>query len=435
VSQCRSPVYADSPDHTGKSGGTAPGRIALALVLFGGLAATVPARAEYRVSPGDVVEIFVARAPELQRRVAVKLDGSISFPLLGTMSVVGMSPSQMQARIQSTLATKVFRQRTSDGREIEIQIDSDEVTATIVEYRPIYVNGDVSKPGEYAYRPFMTVRQAVALSGGYDLLRGRQNNPFFESADLKGDYEALWTELIKEQAHVWRIKSELGDRDIADPKVAANVPVSRATIAQIAKVEADHLKMRQADYERQKNFLQRSIKQGDDQLNVLLEQQQKEEQGVRADAEDLQKVLELYGKGALPSPRVTDARRAVLLSATRKLQTTSQFMQIKRQQDDLVRQMERLEDQRQIELLRELQEANGKISTLQAKLQSVAEKLQMSSARLRIISSHDVQVEMSVIRKTDTGRERLAVDEEYELQPGDVVEIGLRADYTSATLQ
>ena len=42
------------------------------------------------------------------------------------------------------------------------------VVATVVEYRPIYVNGDVSKPGEHPFRPQMTVRQAVALSGGYD---------------------------------------------------------------------------------------------------------------------------------------------------------------------------------------------------------------------------------------------------------------------------
>jgi polysaccharide export outer membrane protein len=139
------------------------------------LCSLVSARAEYRVDVGDVIEIFVARVPDLQRRVSVTLDGTISFPLLGSVAVAGLSPSQLQTKIQSILATKVFQQRASDGREIEVAIDPDEVTASVVEYRPIYVNGDVSKPGEYAYRAFMTARQAVAMSGGFDPLHMRAN--------------------------------------------------------------------------------------------------------------------------------------------------------------------------------------------------------------------------------------------------------------------
>ena len=56
----------------------------------------------------------------------------------------------------------------------------------------------------------MTVRQAVALAGGYDVIRLRMNNPILETADLRGEYESLWTEHAKEQAHIWRLKQELG---------------------------------------------------------------------------------------------------------------------------------------------------------------------------------------------------------------------------------
>ena len=147
------------------------------------LCSLVSARAEYGVDAGDVIEIFVARVPDLQRRVSVTLDGTISFPLLGTVAVAGLSPSQLQAKIQAILATKVFQQRVSDGREIEVTIDPDEVTASVVEYRPIYVNGDVSKPGEYAYRAFMTAHQAIAMSGGFDLLHMR-TNPWARPSDI-----------------------------------------------------------------------------------------------------------------------------------------------------------------------------------------------------------------------------------------------------------
>src|SRR6266850_1446734 len=151
--------------------------------------------------------------------------------------------------------------------------------------------------------------------------------------------------------------------------------------AEIVSVEAEHLRTEQADYDREKAFLQHSIKQGDEQIKVLSEQNTKEEQGVQADTEELQRVNELFGKGTLPSPRVTDARRAVLLSSTRKLQTAAQLMQVKKQQDEIARQLERLDDQRRIKLLQELQDARTRLGQVRAKLQSTGEKLLYTAAR------------------------------------------------------
>jgi len=415
--------HAGTRPSRGGAGAVGWGLLALSLVC-----SAVPARAEYRVDAGDVIEIFVARVPELRGRVTVKPDGRISFPLLGTVAVAGLSPSQLQAEVQATLANKVVQQRILGGREIDVVIEPNEITATVVEYRPIYVNGGVSKPGEYPYRLFMTVRQAVAVSGGYDFLRARMTNPYFESADLRGDYESLWSELARERAHVWRIKSELGDRDNVDSSALMDVPVSRSAISEIVKVETEQLTVNLADQRRQKAFLQRSINQGNEQIAVLTEQQQKEDEGVRADAEELQKVLDLYGKGTLPSLRVTDARRAVLLSSTRKLQTTAQLMQMKRQQDELLRQMERLDDQRRIDLLRELQEAGGRVRGLQTKLQSIGEKLQYTTGRSQLVRGNDVKADITVIRKGESGRQSFAANEDSELQPGDVVEVVLRLD-------
>ena len=75
------------------------------------LCAASPAKAEYKLHVGDVIEISVARAPELKQRVPVLLNGSISFPMLGSLPVAGLTPSEAQSRIQAILATKVFRQR------------------------------------------------------------------------------------------------------------------------------------------------------------------------------------------------------------------------------------------------------------------------------------------------------------------------------------
>lgn len=393
------------------------------------ICSAIQSKAEYRLDVGDTLEISVAGMPDLRQRVTVQLDGSISFPLLGTFVAAGLPPSEVRAKIQATLTAKVFRQRTSDGREHVSVIEPDQVTASVVEYRPIYVNGDVSRPGEQIYRPNMTVRQAVALSGGYEVMRFRMNHPFLESADLQSEYESLWTDFAKEQAHIWRMKSELGEADSRDQKVLLDAPIPQSAILQIARLEADHLKSRQDDHHREKAFLQLGIKQADEHIEVLSEQLQKEEQGLQADSQDLQRLQDLFGKGAVPMPRVTDARRALLWSSTRKLQTISQLIHLRKQRNDFFRQLERLDDLRRIDLLRELQVAGVRLNQIRAKLQSVGEKIQFTGlVRSQLVRGNGAKPDIAIVRKGENGRERLTAEEDSELQPGDVVEVALRTE-------
>jgi len=415
-------LLAGRASHLGKA---RDARSLLLAVAF--LCSVTPAKAEYRLHVGDVIEISVARLPELKQRVPVQLDGTISFPLAGTLQVANLPPAEVQAKVQAILAAKVFRQRTSDGRENSVTIEPDEVTATVVEYRPIYVNGDVSRPGEQAYRPLMTVRQAVALSGGYDVIRLRMNNPILEAADLRAEYESLWTEYAKEQAHVWRLQQELGQKTTVDQKALLDVPVARSTALAIVNNEAEQLKTRQADEQTERTFLNRGIVQADEQINILSEQQKTEDQGTQADLEELERAKELFSRGTLTMLRVSDARRAMLLSSTRKLQTSAQLMQTMRQRDDLSRQVERLDGQRRGDMLRELQDATVALSKIRLKLESTGEKLQYTAfAKSQLAHGFGTRPAITIVRSGARGSQNLVANEEFDLQPGDVVEVALR---------
>lgn len=385
------------------------------------------ANAEYRVNIGDVLEVAVAGVPELRHRAAVQMDGNISLPLVGTLPVAGLPLPQIRAEIGAALASKVYRQRTADGREAVIVIDANEVTTTVAEYRPIYINGDVSKPGEYAYRPATTARQLVAVAGGYDVMRIRMNNPYLESADLRSEYGSLWTELAKDQARMWRIKSELGEGAQLNPGILSDVPITRSAISEIVNAETEYLKTKQSDYQQEKAFLQRGVRQGEEQVRVLSEQQKKDEEGLQSDLEDLQKTTELFGKGSLISERVTNARRAVLLSSTRKLQTSAQLLQVKNQQDEVTRRLGKLDDQRRLDLLRELQDTSVKLNQIRERLQSVSEKLQYTAmVRSQLVRGAASKPDIAIIRKGEKGPEQINADEDTELQPGDAVEVTLR---------
>jgi len=404
----------------------------LAVVL---LWSVYPVRAEYRLQAGDIVEISVAGIPELRQRVPVQLDGTIAFPLVGTLMAEGAPLSQIRSKIQSAVASKVFRLRTPDGRELSRIVERDEVAAMIVEYRPIFVSGDVARPGEQAFRPRMIVRQALASAGG-PLMGARANGTLFDASNLRGEYVSVWLSLAREQARVWRIKTELGEKVEVDGKAIPPAPVPEATLAQILNLEVEYRTSRLSDHERARDYLRNSMKLADEQIVILSEQQKKEEQGVQADTQELEKAKEAFGRGSLPSPRVTEQRRAVLLSSTRYLQTTAQLMQVKRLRGELVRELEKIDDHRRMRLLAELQEAEVKLTGERVKLQITEEKLQLVGLRPPRAPDGSSKFDIMVFRRgVRGGGERLTVDTDTELQPGDVVEVALRSEPLEAIRQ
>src|SRR6185312_10473372 len=216
---------------------------------------------------------------ELRQRASVQLDGRITFPVIGAFLVEGVELSEVQSKIQSAAASKIFRIRTPDGRELSRMFERDEVAATIVEYRPVFISGDVTRPGEQAFRPHMTVRQALASAGGFSAL-ARANATSFDAANLRSEYITVWLSLAREHVRVWRIKTDLGETIDLDQKAIPPAPVAEAVLSQIVNLETRYREADTADYKRQKDYLRRSIEEADKQAQVLSEQKQSEEEGV-----------------------------------------------------------------------------------------------------------------------------------------------------------
>jgi polysaccharide export outer membrane protein len=276
----------------------------------------------------------------------------------------------------------------------------------------------------------MTVRQAVAVAGGYELMRFRTENPFLGSADLRSEYESLWTEFANEKAHIWRLEAELGTERKPEQADLQGMPLPSPLVAQITRLEAEQLKLHQADYERQKDFLRRGIKQVDEQINVLSERSQKESAGLQADEEDLQRVRALFAMRSIQITRITEARRALLFSSIQKLQTASELLRAKRQKDDLARQLEKLDDQRGFDLRQELQAANIKINQLNAKLQAVGEKVEYTAlVRSQLVRGSGSKPQITLIRKGKEGHQHFSAEDDTELQPGDTIEVALRPEH------
>ena len=186
-----------------------------------------------------------------------------------------------------------------------------------------------------------------------------------------------------------------------------------------------------ADYQRERDFLKSTVDQADEKIAVVEKQQAEEEQGSRADTLELKRLVELLSKGQETNPRVTDARRALLLSSTRALQVNVELLELKRQKSDSARKVQHFEDDRRIALLKELEDASSAKTIAQIKIQALESELR-SGAPAAIGIEDDTPRTIEVVRQGTGNRSKFLVDEDYVLMPGDVVSVTLRPPERSA---
>lgn len=387
------------------------------------------AEPDYRLGSGDVLEMSVAGMPDLRQKVMVEVGGEVSLPLVGRVPAAGLLLPDVQAAVKRLVAAKPIRQKGQDGRDVLTVLSGDDVNLTIAEYRPIYITGDVAKPGEQLFRPGMTVRQAVSLAGGYDIMRFRLVNPFLESSDLRATQETLWTEIAKSQAQIARLKAELVGKPEFDRKALAGMPVAPAVLQQVADIEAEHLTRRLSDLTKERGHLTRLVRQADEKLTVLREQQRTEDEGTQQDTKEYEQFAELNRRGTSPIVRVMEARRALLLSSTRLLQTRVQLEQARKEQAEAARSLERLDEQRRVDLLKELQEANVAMAVAQARLKANTEKVTHTSLlKSQLVRGRGSKVGLTLFRTGGT-EQPFEAEEGTLLRPGDTVEVRLQSEH------
>ena len=171
--------------------------------------------------------------------------------------------------------------------------------------------------------------------------------------------------------------------------------------------------------------LERASKETAAKISVLTQREEVEEQAVQADTQELARVRKLLANGTVTNPQMTESRRALMLSSSRRLETTVQLMQARRLVDEHNRQLERIANQRQSNLMLQLRDGNVRLADLSVKIQNLRTRL----AGLGAISAKGGGVgsgqraELVIVRKSGAEWRRLTVGEDVEVQPGDVIEV------------
>ena len=132
---------------TACSGGPSPSLEFSKPARIGGLAQS------YRLGIGDKLKISVFGEPDLSGQFEVNALGNVPVPLVGEVSAKDQTLDEFRAALA---------QRFAGG-----YLKSPKIGIEIVNYRPIYVQGEVKTGGEFQFRTGITIRDAIAMAGGY----------------------------------------------------------------------------------------------------------------------------------------------------------------------------------------------------------------------------------------------------------------------------
>ena len=116
-------------------------------------AATQINASNYTLGAGDKIRLIVYGNEELSGEFTVDSSGHVSLPLVKDMNVKGLTSQQLELQVTNALKPKYLK--------------DPKVSVEILNYRDIYVLGEVRVPGKYPYISNMTYLQAVAIAGGY----------------------------------------------------------------------------------------------------------------------------------------------------------------------------------------------------------------------------------------------------------------------------
>ncbi|MDX1417490.1 MAG: polysaccharide biosynthesis/export family protein [Candidatus Promineifilaceae bacterium] len=114
---------------------------------------------EYRLGPGDKLQVNIFGRPDLSGIYTIRDSGSLSLPIAGEIKASDLTLNQLETEIENQYSV-LMKSETGPDLGFDVNIE-------IVERRPFYIMGDVSRPGSYEYQGRLTVLRAIAIAGGY----------------------------------------------------------------------------------------------------------------------------------------------------------------------------------------------------------------------------------------------------------------------------
>ncbi len=367
---------------------------------------------------GTVLELYAVGTPDFRFRIPVSADGKASFPLIEPVNVAGRTLEEVRADVKAALAQRVYRHRTGDGREVMINFQPQEIVVNVAEYPPVYVTGDVRTPGAVAYHPEMSVRQAVALAGGYDRLGEAAGDLRLRATEFRGEAQKLMLEQTALEARRAALEAVLDGETPTEPDEAA--PQSSSASREVERLDAQ-----EEAVAAERTSLTEAISVERARLAEIEEERARVADEMAAQETTVAEVRDLYDRGIAPSSRLNDELRYLSDVRERALSLSLRQAEAEREIARLQQRRTAIGGQQRIEFMTEMQETVMRLDAISADLRSLEQRYDLAARGAANLDGEEPAPVVSLFRRGEDDEVRLAVSEGELLRPGDVLEIRL----------
>jgi protein involved in polysaccharide export with SLBB domain len=399
--------------------------IALVLVCSAGTAPLSAQSGEYKLGPQDKLRLrvfewrgtinAVFEWSSLNEEFTVGASGSVSLPLLGEIPAAGVTTKALAQAIGEELKSRIG---LSEAPNVAVEV---------VEYRPFYITGAVNKPGQYPYRPDLTVLQALSVAGG---MAGtgetglRITREIIASQGESSFSEAEANGLLARKA---RLETQLrnGDKiqfppELEQRKTDPAVATVMAQEAAIFEAQRYALKTQLDALDQLKAFLTRGVAS----LEAQLKEQQRERELTR---KELDGVTSLVSRGLAAAPRQLELERLASRMEGDRLRLETELLRARQDISRAEISLIEVRNRRTNEAAAGLRETQTRLEQSIVKMETAERLLRDSSITYPSLLAGrrggKSQPVYRVVRRTDGQIKETSVAETAPLEPGDTLKV------------
>ncbi len=183
---------------------------------------------EYRLEIGDRIKVSVFGETELSDELLIDSAGNIEMPFIGTVPVIGKTLAEARSLVIQRLQNSFLKEPV--------------VTVRVSELKPIFVIGDVRRPGQHPFKFGLTVLSAVAMAGGFGSERLRQGEPMAALIAAEERLRVLSRRYVSLLVRIARIEAEQTDQEqfnVPDlPEMMSDVDMTELTERELERLNS-----------------------------------------------------------------------------------------------------------------------------------------------------------------------------------------------------
>lgn len=369
----------------------------------------------YELQPGDELSVTYLGLQPAPHVSAIGIDGTISFPFLGTLQARGLTLPELEIEIgRAAVGVEV---PNLIGREPAfVVLNEYDLFLEVVRFRPLTISGSVVSPGRVEFAPGMTVRSAIGASGG--LATGANG--------AGGEAPAQLTAAL-------RLGQLIQARKIKNAVLLANPSsvetVSEANLAALNTLlgEADAAMMRDdirlaiEDRRNADKAFGARIELVDERIARLRTALQNYTTASVSEEDRLARILHMLDRGLTTAERVNATRLAALTASTRLLTIEGDLFATQAERERLVSEMEQAKNAYRSDLLAERQALDQELLQLQGRIGGLEAFLLATESMTDL--PFTTQTEVVLYRGVGEDEKRMVVPMGELVQPGDIIDI------------